>query len=451
LSLQYIKQTIKYKLPIAFQIQYQKLLINHNMKNSIRSNLLISMVLVCFIGCKSDKKPYENSKTSSRFSIKDVILTASDSITLNGANAMAFSLFKSLSKPNENLFFSSYSVASSFALIYPGSKGETKDEIQRFFQFNTDPEANSKLFCTLNNVISQLPDKAGEVNVANALWVQDGYKIEPLFEQQSKKYFNSELYSQDFINKPGRSCNAINEWVYEKTNHKIANIISESDITNLTCLILTNSIYFNRKWYDEFDKTATQNAVFYNSDKTESTVKMMNKSTEFKYGEDSLLQILEIPYVGDYSMLVLLPKSGQNGFHDVDFNYQNYLKWTSLMTPLEVILSMPKFKLEDRLQFSDVLSANGLSTAFTKRANFRGIFNFDSYIDKFYQYSYISVDEEKTEAAATGVMVASQLSAYSESPPKVFNMNHPFVFLIVCHRFENILFLGKINKLENEN
>ena len=178
---------------------------------------------------------------------------------------------------------------------------------------------------------------------------------------------------------------------------------------------------------------------------------MMNKSTEFKYGEDSLLQILEIPYVGDYSMMVFLPKPSPNGFHDVDFNYQNYLKWTSSMTPSEVILSMPKFKLENRLQFSDVLSANGLSVAFTQNANFKGIFNFDSYINKCYQYSYISVDEEKTEAAATGVMAASQMSAYSESPPKVFNMDHPFVFMIFSKMSNTILFLGKVNIIKSGN
>jgi len=419
------------------------------MKNSIRSNLLISVVLVYFISCKYDTNSSGCSNKLSQNSLKDVILTASDSITLNGSNAMAFSLFKSLSKPNENLFFSSYSVASSFALIYPGSKGETKDEIQRFFQFNTDPEVNSKLFCTLNNVISQLPDKAGEVNVANALWVQDGYKIEPLFEQQSEKYFNSELYSLDFTNKPGISCNAINDWVDKKTNHKINNIISESDITDLTRLILTNSIYFNRKWNDEFDKALTEDAVFYNSDKTESTVKMMNKSTEFNYGEDSLLQALEIPYIGDYSMIILLPKSSQNGFQDIDINYQNYLKWTSSMKPLEVILSMPKFKIEKKLELLDVLKANGLITAFTPKANFKGIFNFDSYINKCYQYSYISVDEEKTEAAAVGVISDTQMSAIMDNSPKIFNMDHPFTFLILSKLNNSILFLGKINIINN--
>jgi len=419
------------------------------MKRSIRFNFLILMVLVCFIGCKSDKKPSSNPKTSNQYSIKDVVLTASDSITLNGANAMAFSLFKSLSKPNENLFFSSYSVASSFALIYPGSKGETKDEIQRFFQFNTDPEENSKLFCTLNNVISQLPDKAGEVNVANALWVQKGYKIEPLFEQQSKKYFNSELYSQDFTNKPGKSCNAINEWVYEKTNHKINNIISESDITDLTRLILTNSIYFNRKWKNEFDKNATQDAVFYNSDKTESIVKMMHKTTNFNFGEDSLLQVLEIPYIGDYSMIILLPKSIKNGFTDIVINYPNYLKWTSSMHHLEVNLSMPKFKIERKLELLDVLSANGLSTAFTKQANFRGIFNFDSYINKCYQYSYISVDEEKTEAAAVGVVGMSAMAAFGDNSPKIFNIDHPFAFFVLSKLNNSILFLGQINIINN--
>lgn len=408
------------------------------------SFLFIIQTTVACNTCMNSNDNFSNSD-------KNAIVSVSDSMVTNGINLMAFNLFKHLNYSDENLFFSPYCVASSFALIYPGSKGETKDEIQRFFQFNTDPEENSKVFYTLNNAITQLPDKAGEVNVANALWIQDGYKIEPLFEQQSEKYFNSELYSLDFTDKPEKSCNAINEWVYEKTNHKIDNIITESDITDLTRLVLTNSIYFNRKWKDEFDKNATQDAVFYNSDQTQSTVKMMNKSTEFKYGEDSLLQILEIPYVGDYSMMVFLPKPSTNGFHDVDFNYQNYLKWTSSMTPSEVILSMPKFKLENRLQFSDVLKTNGLSAAFTPKANFKGIFNFDSYIDKCYQYSYIAVDEEKTEAVAVGLEITTVTSAINENPPVIFNIDHPFVFFILSKKNNTILFLGKVNIIKSGN
>ena len=96
----------------------------------------------------------------------------------------------------------------------------------------------------------------------------------------------------------------------------------------------------------------------------------------------------------------------------------------------------------------DVLSANGLSTCFTPKANFKGIFNFDSYINKCYQYSYISVDEEKTEVATVGVISDTEMSAMMDNSPKIFNMDHPFAFLIVSKLNNSILFLGKINILD---
>jgi serpin B len=414
-------------------------------KNNILyySFLIIILTTIACNTCINSNGNFLNSDNNANISVNDSVVT-------NGINLMAFNLFKNLSHADANLFFSPYSVASSFALIYPGSKGLTKDEIQQYFHFYADAKDNSKLFCALNQIIAKTPDRFGEVNIANALWVQKGYKINSPYLDQVKNYFNSELYMQDFIHVPQESCDAINKWGSDKSNHKIEKIISTSDLSETTRLILTNSIYFNRKWMNEFDKNATQNAVFYNTDKIESTVKMMHMTSYFNYAEDSLLQALEIPYIDDYSMIVLLPKSIQNGFKDIDFNYPNYLKWTTSMSKKEVILSIPKFKLENSLQLSEVLRTNGLITSFTPVADFKGISNENIFIDKCYQNSYITIDEEKTEAVAVGVTFTTAMSAINENPPIVFNMDHPFVFMIFSKKSNTILFLGKVCLIKNE-
>lgn len=412
-----------------------------------KNNLLyysFLFIIQTTVACNPCLNPNDNVLNSD----KNAKLSVNDSMVTNGINLMAFKLFENLNHQDENLFFSPYSIASSFALIYPGSKGETKDEIQRFFQFNTDTEENSKLFYNLNQQIAKKADRLGEVSIANALWVQSGFKINSPFLEQTNNYFNSELYLQDFIRSPQESCDSINKWVSDKTNHKIENIINASDISETTRLILTNSIYFNRKWMNEFDKNATQSAVFYNADKIESTVRMMHMTSYFNYAEDSLLQALEVPYIDDYSMIVLLPKSYQDGFNNIKFNYLNYLKWVASLSQKEVVLSMPKFKLENKIQLSDVLVKNGLTTSFTPNADFQGISYENTFIDKCYQYSYIAIDEEKTEAVSVGITaVDAASSAISENPPVVFNMDHPFVFMILSKKSNTILFIGKVDKL----
>lgn len=422
------------------------------MTKSIQNKTLALFLTFFFYLTHVSFKASPISKSSEINPIQNEIKSITENTPANGINILAFDLFKSLSKQNENLFFSPFCIVSSFAMLYPGSIGETKNEIQRFFHFSQSASDNSMLFNKLNNEILAKPNSSSEVNVANALWIQKNFKIKEHFLTLTKNYFNSELYQQDFVKTPKESCDAINRWASEKTNRKITSIIKTSDLDEFTRLILTNSIYFEGKWENEFDKSRTKDTIFHNSDKTESTVRMMHQTSSFNYFEDSLFQALEIPYEDDYSMIVLLPKSTPADFDKVDFNHQTYQKSISSMTYEDVVLSMPKFDLQNEIQLSDVLQANGLKTSFTAAANFNEITDNNLYIKKCYQSAYISVNEEKTQAAAVGVTCVSVMSAISEnpSPPKVFNMNHPFVFLILSKKTQTILFCGIVNDLKNE-
>jgi len=410
-------------------------------------NKFFNMVLLCslvFCGCNKEifsadiSNDYENKLTKS---------IAVDSLQLNGINSLAFDLYKMQSRPNENLFFSPFCISSSFALIYPGSLGKTKDEIQSFFHFNENPDENSEIFRKLNNEISSISDSLNQVKIANALWIEEEFIIKESFFEYSKDYFNSEFYSQDFINAPKKSCDNINKWVSDKTNHKIENIINANSIHETTRLILTNAIYFNCIWSNTFDKNLTQNSIFYNSDHTIDTVKMMNCTSNLNYFEDTQLQVLEIPYLGNYSMIVLLPKVIENGIEKLEqnLNYQNYNKWLSSMSFKEVELYMPKFQLQNNIEFIDLFKRNGLNIPFTPMADFKGISDENTYIDKSYQYCYINVDETKTEAVAVGITEDIVISNISKKSPIVFNINHPFIFLIISKKNRIILFLGKGN------
>lgn len=416
----------------------------------IHYNFWVLFIAFFFFANKADLKASAKSRTSNANLVQTQISSLNENSPVKGINMLAFDLFKNLSHPNENLLFSPLCLATSFAMLYPGSMGETKAEIQRLFHFSQSSIDNSRLFNKLSNDILPKSNSSTELNMANALWIQKDFKIEQPFLEQTKNYFNSELYQQDFINSPQKSCDAMNRWISEKTNHIIEGIINANDINTLTRLILTNSIYFNGKWRDEFDKNQTKDTIFYNSDKTKSTIRMMHKTDGFNYCEDSLFQVLEIPFEDNYSMIILLPKSIKYEFVSNDFNYQNFQKWISAMTYSQVALSMPKFKLENKIQLSDILKSMGLKTAFTQQANFKGITADNVYVEKCYQSGYIAVDEEKTEATIVGITAITAMSGISQEPPIVYNMNHPFLFFILSKSSRTMLFLGKVSAVRSK-
>lgn len=70
----------------------------------------------------------------------------------------------------------------------------------------------------------------------------------------------------------------------------------------LTRLVLTNAVYFKGNWVKEFDKSKTTDEDFWLNDKEKVKVPMMKKTgkdAKFKYGEDDLVQILEMSYEGE--------------------------------------------------------------------------------------------------------------------------------------------------------
>jgi Serine protease inhibitor len=52
---------------------------------------------------------------------------------IKGNNQFAIDLYKQMSKSNENIFFSPISISNVFAILYAGTDGKTKKEINKFF------------------------------------------------------------------------------------------------------------------------------------------------------------------------------------------------------------------------------------------------------------------------------------------------------------------------------
>ena len=133
-------------------------------------------------------------------------------------------------------------------------------------------------------------------------------------------------------------------------------------------------------------------------------------------------------------MFIILPK---NKLKDIEksFNLEKFNEIKNSMKMENVKMSIPKFKFKSKNFLSKELSELGMPTAFKfPGADFSGITNNkDLFINEVIHQAFIENNEKGTEAGA----------AYKE--PKIFNVNHPFMFIIQEKSTQNILFLGRIN------
>ena len=347
----------------------------------------------------------------------------------------ALSFFKSVdacTPEGANLVVSPYSAGVVFSMLEEGAAGETKAEF--------DDALNGCLFK------AQDLGSNGDVVVksANSAWVSDDFSIRNHYVSLLSKDYDAFITTQNFSDPA--TVKAINNWCSENTEGKITEIIDELGRSDV--LVLVNALYFNAPWAKEFDPGSTFEQVFHGAS-GDAKVQMMGSRTDYGYAEYQGFQMVELPYQGGrYSMYVVLPPSGK----DIDsympyLNESVYAEAMKLMTSREVVLQMPKFKLETSMILNDPMQKMGIRTAFSGAADFRNIAATGPLaLSIVKQKCYIDVSEEGTEAAAvTSAQV--RLTAVNRNPVPRFIVDRPFLFFISDNQTENILFAGKIVNL----
>jgi len=401
--------------------------------------ILISSNII-FGGCTEEPKP----KNGEPVLLADDSNSTSEKIesVVSGNNQFALDFYLELKDEEENIFFSPYSISVAMAMTYEGARDQTAYEMQSVMHFPENNETRRSGFAGLYNRINK-QDKKYTLNTANALWAHHDYDFLEEYFDLIERYYMGTTTNLDFVNEPQKSRETINNWVEEKTNDKIKDLIPENFINELTRLVLTNAIYFKGDWVLQFDEKRTKEQNFRVDSETTVKVQMMSiKEEDFNYYETAEVQVLELPYDGeDLSMLILLPKEDSLDSLDTSLTLENLTKWRDNLQEREMDIYIPKFKFETKYFMKDTLTEMGMPTAFIPgEADLSGMDGTQNlFIDFVIHQGYIEVNEKGTEAAAATAVGVSLTCA-----PPSFVADHPFIFLIQDRETGNILFFGRV-------
>ncbi len=217
----------------------------------------------------------------------------------------------------------------------------------------------------------------------------------------------------------------------------------------MTTLVLTNAVYFKGQWLSRFDEERTSDATFHGTG-GDATVPMMYQKGDFRYLENDVVQVLEMPYEGEnVSMLVLLPRiDGPRGLEvlEASLTPEMLSDWSGRLREQEVKVYFPRFEMtwgtED---IGGHLAALGIHDAFGEEADFSGMTDLkDLFIASVFHKAFVAVNEEGTEAAAATAVVMQRLAIMEET---IFRADHPFLFVIRDNATGSILFMGRVADL----
>lgn len=338
----------------------------------------------------------------------------------------------SVEDKNINLAVSPYSAGVALSMLAEGAQGQTRVEFDK----------------ALNDCLFKAEDLGGNdtitVNSVNSLWIDDDFSIRNRYVNLMQKDFDALATTLSFSDPS--TVKAINDWCAEHTNGKITEIIDKLSPDDV--MVLVNALYFNAPWLNPFEPHLTSDAQFNGSVKT-SDVKMMSRKAYMNYAEYMGCQLVELPYEGGrYAMYVLLPPQ------DMDINeligYLSKDAYTTALNALkstEVLLRMPRVKVETSLLLNESLEEMGIRTAFTSAADFTAIAEMGPLsLGLVKQKCYVDISERGTEAAA---VTSAQIRMTSARPAPYVRMtvDRPFLFFITDTQESDILFAGRIMSL----
>ena len=366
-------------------------------------------------------------------------------------NDFTFSLYEQLFNKHDNLIYSPYSISTALAMTWAGARANTAKEMSKVLHFSGPPENIHNGFKSLTGQLEQVKETdLTMLVITNALWAQKDYRFLSEYTDLTANFYNAGMNNLDFGNPVTceQSRKIINQWVEDRTNDKITELIGPGMLNPLTRLVLTNAIWFTGSWLHPFDEQTTSKGEFRLSPGTTATTTYMNQLSVFGYYEDEVIQAVVLPYEGnDIAMLVILPvKLTDLKQPGSAVSSALFYKIISNLSRIEVSLSMPRFQSETEINLNQPLQSMGMQDAFNRKADFSGMTgNKDLFIDFVIHKAFIDVNEKGTEAAAaTGVSMALK-SAYMGEPIR-FIADHPFYYMIYHRETGLILFYGRFIK-----
>lgn len=417
---------------------------------------LIPLVAAFAAGC-GDDAPATPSTTSEVRSTHARVTTAPDAAdlaaVLHANTVFALDLHRAVAAEGRNLVLSPYSVSTALAMTWIGARTATETRMRTAMRLPAAME-QSRVHASFNAIdralaaqssqpVSRENPKPARIKLANALWAQRGYPFQTPFLDTLAEQYGAGVRVTDFATAPDPSRLAINAWVSERTEGRIADLLAQGSITADTVFVLTNAIHFSAGWRRSFDPARTAPADFHVTDAMTVRVPTMNMQARLPYAEGEGWKAVSLAYQGsDLTMLVVVPDAGRFAAVERDLTAERVEAVAGAVSDHMVTFAFPRFSFRSQSSLAPALGAMGMAEEFRGGVpDFSGIDGTRriSLRDVIHQ-GFIAVDENGTEAAAATAVIGEVTSL---PPPATLTVDRPF-FFVIRSATSGVLFFGRV-------
>ncbi len=373
--------------------------------------------------------------------------------TVAANSQLATDVYKRLAHDHDNFSFSPYAVSVALAQVGAGATGITATQLATIQHVPAELALESGLNTLAAQIASRTGDRQNDVRQGHisiqlpvALWGQQGTEIRRPFLLQLSRWFGTGMRMVDYRSDPGAARLAINNWVADQTSNLFGEIVAPGQITDGTRLVMTAAAVVAAPWDQRFDATRTRPTTFHQLDghAEDATTMSIDAPTGLLYAKGDQWQAVMLPYLGrQLAMVVLVPDAGRFAAVEARLDGAELQDVLATLRPTPLALELPRFQLSTSVNLNDAISTLGAPSLFDQQeASLPGITADEALaVSQFDEQSFISADEEGTQASAPTAVRTGPVPA---TPTTSLVVDRPFLVAVVDRASGEPLLFGRV-------
>ncbi|KAM4567280.1 serpin H1b isoform 1-T2 [Odontesthes bonariensis] len=394
---------------------------------------IVALCLLAFVASAEDKK----------------LSSHATMLADNSAN-LAFSLYHTVAKDKdtENIVVSPLVVASSLGMVALGGKASTASQVKTVLR--ADKLKDEHLHAGLSELLSEVSDaktRNTTWKINNRLYGPSSVSFADDFVKNSKKHYNYDHSKINFRDKRS-AVNSINEWAAKSTGGKLPEITK--DVQNPDGAMIVNAMFFKPHWEERFHDTMVDTRGFLVTRSFTVGVPMMHRTGLYDFCEDTenSIFVLNMPLGKKQASMILIMPFHLEPLERLEklLTRKQVETWLSKMENRAVAISLPKISLEVSHNLQKYLAELGLTEAVDKsKADLSNISGKkDLYLSNVFHASAMELDIDGNQYDT------SLFSTDRLRNPKLFYVDHPFIFLVKDNKTNSILYIGRVVRPKGE-
>lgn len=359
------------------------------------------------------------------------------------SNDFGLALYRTLanSSSSGNLFFSPWSLSRVLAMVLLGARNETAAELSRALAMDNFDDPTAALGAQ-QKLARHLLANSSELASSSMALTRAGDPVSAEYKANLDQYLEDGGIMEVDFSRPEDLLNRVNGEVSRLTEGRIKNALHRSP-DPLSKLLLLNAIHFRGIWQRAFNPNDSFDGIFRGATRN-TPVRMMIGKGRFPLAYEGSAYVLELPYTGESSLLLALPRRrAQKDLSDIENRLEQILLSAKPeLRPIEI--EVPKLSVRTSLDLKEPLKKMGVKALFSERyADLTGMqAEGGLHVEDVHHRATLDMDEKGTEASGSTVaIIVSRIGT-----PR-FSADRPFVFAIKHRPTGLLLFVGRVTDL----